>query len=109
MKDERISLVVKSIIWGLVWLVLALLIGFLITKTTNYKNFENVLFIEGLILIFIGIFSSISGDPMGVSMHYIEVRNKKQKPNVKTDIAFALSTFSLLIGGALSVIITFIM
>ena len=58
MKDERISLVVKSINWGLVWLVL--------------------------------------------------LRNKKQKHNVKTDIAFAISTFSLLIGGALSAIITFI-
>lgn len=109
MKDERISLVIKSIIWGVVWLAVASLVGFLITKFTNYKSFKNVLFIEGLVLIFIGIFASISGDPMGVSMHYLEAKMKKQKSSVKTDISFALSTFSLLIGGILAVTLTFIM
>lgn len=109
MKDERISLVIKSAIWGVVWLALASLVGFLITRFTQYKSFENVLFIEGLVLVFVGIFASISGDPMGVSMHYLEARMNKQKSNVKNDIAFALSTFSLLIGGVLSVAITFLM
>lgn len=122
MKDERISLVIKSIIWGFVWLALAALIGFIITRVTEYKSFENVLFIEGLIMIFIGIATSISGDPMGISLQglgqnnaqYINNANleiskmEKQRVTVKKNIAFALSTFSLLIGGILSAGITFL-
>lgn len=122
MRDERISLVIKSIIWGLGWFVLAALIGFIIIKLAPNKNFKDILFIEGLILIFVGIFASISGDPMGLSMQglgqsnaqYITNANlevskiAKQKANVKINIAFALSTFSLLIGGILSAVITFI-
>ncbi|MCF0149231.1 MAG: hypothetical protein HUJ77_12645 [Clostridium sp.] len=123
MKDERISLVLKSIIWGTGWLALAALIGFIITKVTEYKSFENVLFIEGLILIFVGIFASISGDPMGLSLQGLGQNNaqylasanlevskmEKQKSNMKINISFALSTFSLLIGGILAAIVTFVM
>ena len=122
MKDERISLLIKSIIWGVIWLGVASLVGLLITKFTNYKSFENVLFIEGLIMIFIGIATSISGDPMGISLQglgqnnaqYINNANleiskmEKQRVTVKRNIAFALSTFSLLIGGILSAGITFL-
>lgn len=118
MKDERISLLIKSIIWGVVWLGLAALIG----KVTSYKDFESVLFIEGLILIFVGIFASISGDPMGLSLQglgqsnaqYIANANlevskmSKEKVSGKINIGFALSTFSLVIGGILSAVITFI-
>ena len=122
MKDERISLLIKSIIWGTVWLGLAALIALIITKVTSYKDFENVLFIEGLILIFVGIFASISGDPMGLSLQglgqsnaqYIANANlevskmSREKVSGKIDIRFALSTLSLVIGGILSAAITFI-
>ena len=122
MKDERISLLIKSIIWGTVWLGLAALIALIITKVTSYKDFENVLFIEGLILIFVGIFASISGDPMGLSLQglghsnaqYIANANlevskmSREKVSGKIDIGFALSTLSLVIGGILSAAITFI-
>ena len=108
MKNRIINILVKSIIWGLVWFGLAALIGFIITKISPDKSFKNILFIEGLVIIFGGIFASISGDPMGISMNYLEAKMKGRKSNVKTDISFALSTFSLLIGGILSVISTFI-
>ena len=122
MKDERVYLAIKSIVWGFVWLALAALVGFIITKVTSNKSFENALFIEGLIMIFVGIATSISGDPMGTSLQalgennaqYMAIANlevskmEKKKSNVKRNIAFALSTFSLLIGGILSVIVTFI-
>ena len=79
-------------------------------------------FIEGLIMIFVGIATSISGDPMGTSLQalgennaqYMAIANlevskmEKKKSNVKRNIAFALSTFSLLIGGILSIIVTFL-
>lgn len=122
MKNRIINILVKSIIWGLVWLGLAALIGFIITKFSPDKSFENILFIEGLVLVFGGIFASISGDPMGLSMQglgqnnaqYITNANleiakmEKEKSGANIDIGFSLSTFSLLIGGILSVIITFL-
>lgn len=122
MKNRIVNILVKSIIWGVVWLGVAALIGFIITKISPNKNFENVLFIEGLVLVFGGIFASISGDPMGLSIQglgqnnaqYIANANleiskmEKEKSGMKIDIGFSLSTFSLIIGGILSVILTFI-
>ena len=123
MKDERIYSFIKSLIWGLGWFVVASLIGFIIIKVMPFKSFKDILFIEGLVLIFAGVFASISGNPMGLSVQglgqnnaqYIANANleiskrEKEKFNVKTNIAFALSTFSLVIGGVLSIILTFIM
>ena len=122
MKDERLTILKKSFIWGLVWLILAVIIGFIITKFMSSRSLQDILFIEGLVLIFIGIFASISGDPRAVSIQglgqnnaqYINNANlevarlEKEKVHIKTDIKFALSTFSLVIGWVLSIIVTFI-
>ncbi|MCR1950866.1 hypothetical protein NSA50_07305 [Clostridium sp. DSM 100503] len=122
MKDNRINLVIKSLLWGIAWLGVAALIGFIITKVTPYKNFENILFIEGIILVFVGIFASISGDPMGLSMQglgqnsaqyaasaNLEVtKMEREKSNRKLDVALAVSTFSLILGGLFSAGVTFI-
>lgn len=122
MKDNRISLVIKSFLWGIAWFGVAVLIGFIITEVTAYKNFENILFIEGIILVFVGIFASISGDPMGLSMQglgqdsaqysasaNLEVtKMEREKSNRKLDVALAVSTFSLILGGVFSAGLTFI-
>ncbi|GAA0107702.1 hypothetical protein PMY56_17525 [Clostridium tertium] len=122
MKDNRINLVIKSFLWGIAWFGVAVLIGFIITKVTAYKNFENILFIEGIILVFVGIFASISGDPMGLSMQglgqnsaqysasaNLEVtKMEREKSNRKLDVALAVSTFSLILGGVFSAGLTFI-
>ena len=122
MKDNRISLVIKSFLWGIAWFGVAVLIGFIITKVTAYKNFENILFIEGIILVFVGILASISGDPMGLSMQglgqnsaqysasaNLEVtKMEREKSNRKLDVALAVSTFSLILGGVFSAGLTFI-
>ncbi|WP_066894515.1 hypothetical protein [Clostridium nigeriense] len=122
MKDERVLTLTKSLVWGLIWLIIASIVGFILTKFMTSRSFQDILFIEGLVLIFAGIFASISGDPRGVSMQglgqnnaqYINnanlevARMEKEKVHIKTDIKFALSTFSLVIGGILSVALTFI-
>ena len=122
MKDNRINLVIKSFLWGIAWFGVAVLIGFIITKVTSYKNFENILFIEGIILVFVGIFASISGDPMGLSMQglgqnsaqysasaNLEVtKMEREKSNRKLDVALAVSTFSLILCGVFSAGLTFI-
>lgn len=122
MKDKRLVILLKSLIWGFMWLIIASIIGYIISKSMTSRSFQDILFIEGLVLIFTGIFASISGDPRGVSMQglgqnnaqYINNANlevsrmEQEKVHIKTDIKFALSTFSLVIGGILSVIVTFI-
>lgn len=122
MKDDRLVILLKSLIWGLMWLIIASILGFIISKIMTSRSFQDILFIEGLVLIFIGIFASISGDPRGISMQglgqnnaqYINnanlevARMEKEKVHIRTDIKFALSTFSLVIGGILSVVVTFI-
>ncbi|MDU1277606.1 MAG: hypothetical protein E6342_04030 [Clostridium sp.] len=68
MKNNRISFFIKAVIYGFVWLGVVTMIGFIITSSTLYNSFQNVLFIEGLLLIFIGIFSSISADSIALSL-----------------------------------------
>ena len=68
MKNNRISFFIKAVSYGFGWLGVVTMIGFIITSSTLYNSFQNVLFIEGLLLIFIGIFSSISADSIALSL-----------------------------------------
>lgn len=122
MENSRGKLILKSIIWGIAWFGVASIVGLVIVKLAKDKSFENILFIEGIVLIFVGIFASISGDPIGLSLQgagqnsaqYLSNANleitkmEREKTNRKLDIALAVSTFSLIIGGAISIIFTFI-
>lgn len=122
MKDNRLGSLLKSLLWGIGWFLLAIVIGFLITKITLYKSFESVVFIEGLILIFVGIFTSISGNPMGISMQGLGQNNSQfisnanlevarienDKSDRKLDILFAVSTLALVVGGVLSIGVAYI-
>lgn len=104
MKNHKIALFIKTAIYGFGWLGLATMIGFIISSSTRYNSFQNILFVEGLLLIFIGIFSSISSDSIALSLMG-GVRSYRTEIN----ISLALSSFSLIIGGILSTALTFIM
>jgi hypothetical protein len=106
---------------GIVWFLIAIGIGLLIMKFTSY-NFKDILFMEGILLIIIGALSSIGGNPMGLSLQSLgqvnsqfasnvnlEVTTKeKNSYNLKTTISFGVSMIALIIGGALSILLNFI-
>ncbi|MBD7914956.1 hypothetical protein H9660_07325 [Clostridium sp. Sa3CUN1] len=104
MKNNRISLIQKIITGSLVWFALSIIVGILITKFTQFNSLQDVLFVEGLLLIFIGIFSSISADSISFFLNG-GFRTYRSKIN----LLFSLGTFSLFVAGVMSSVITFIM
>ena len=112
----------KCILWGVIWAIILFIIANILV---NLKGFllKDVLFIEGIIFIMLGLFACIGGNPMGLSMQglgqnnaqYIANANlevskmeKDKTNNIKTTISAGLSTVSLIIGGLLVIAINFI-
>ncbi|WP_238881470.1 hypothetical protein [Clostridium sp. YIM B02551] len=121
MKFINSKQLLKCALAGIVWFIITIGIGLLIMKFTKY-NFKDILFMEGILLIIIGVLSSIGGNSMGLSLQSLgqvnsqyasnvnlEVtRKEKNNYNIKTTISFGVSMIALIIGGALSIILNFI-
>lgn len=112
----------KCAVFGIIWAVLLVGIALIIT---NFKGYElkDMLFIEGIIFVIGGVLSSLEGNSMGLSMQglgqtnaqYITNANlqvtkmeKDKTKNIKTTISVGLNTVSLVIGGILVIVISFI-
>ena len=120
--DNIIKKISKCIILSVIISIIFILIGFIIVKYKNY-NLKDVLFIEGILLVVLGFISSIGGNPMGASIQSIGQSNAQYRSNInleisriekertkdtlKNIISIGLSTVSLVISGAICVIIAF--
>jgi len=114
---------VKYIFFEILLSVILLLIGLVIMYFTNY-NFKDVLFVEGMVVIILGIFSGISGNSTGLSLQgmgqnnaqyvsnanleTLKMEKEKTKNNLNPNISIGLNMVSLIIGGAICIIIEFI-
>ena len=114
---------VKYIFFEILLSVILLLIGLAIVYFTNY-NFKDVLFVEGMVVIILGIFSGISGNSTGLSLQgmgqnnaqyvsnanleTLKMEKEKTKNNLNPNISIGLNMVSLIIGGAICIIIDFI-
>ena len=122
MDKSVLKTIVKCVIFGVIWAIILFGVALVIA---NFKGYElkNILFIEGIIFVMIGILSSIGGNPMGLSMQglgqsnaqYIANGNlevakmeKDKTKSVKTTVSIGLSTVSLVIGGVLVITLNFI-
>ncbi len=95
----------------------------MIVNFTSY-SLKDVLFVEGIVLVALGALSSIGGNPKGLSLQalgqdnaqYVANANlevtKMEKQmhhnNIKTNLRSSFNIISLIIGGAISIIINFI-
>lgn len=107
--------------WSVITTVIALILGFAITKMFSY-NLKDVLFAEGIMFIIAGILSSISGNPKGLSLQglgsanaqYIasanlEIQKKEMNgKNKKVDIQIAFSNIALIVAGIVCIIVNYI-
>lgn len=114
---------VKYIFFEILLSVILLLIGLAIVYFTTY-NFKDVLFVEGMVVIILGIFSGISGNSTGLSLQgmgqnnaqyvsnanleILKMEKEKTKNNLNTNIRIGLNMVSLIIGGGICIIIDFI-
>ncbi len=112
----------KCILWGLVWSIILFIIANILV---NLKGFllKDVLFIAGIIFIMLGIFSCIGGNPMGLSLQSLGQNNAQYNTNanlevskmensnkykLKNTISISTSSVSLILAGAVCVLINYI-
>jgi hypothetical protein len=125
MDNYKIKLFLKFVLFGVIWALISAGIGLLISEFMDY-NFRDIFFVEGMLLIMIGIFSSIGGKLTGlplqlkssnaqyVSNAYLQMKDieKKEKKNNsdvrKANISIGISGIALIVGGLICMIINFV-
>lgn len=123
MDNYKIKLFLKFVLFGVIWALISAGIGLLISEFTDY-NFRDVFFVEGMVLIIIGIFSSIGGkltglplqlkslNPQYVTNGYLQMKDieKKEKNSDvrKMNISIGISGIALIVGGVICMIINFV-
>lgn len=70
MVKSRLKIIFLMIIYSLIFVGVGYLIGILISHWLGYK-FQDVMFVEGILVAIVGLFSMMKGNPSGISMHEI--------------------------------------
>ncbi|MEW8995171.1 hypothetical protein [Clostridium sp.] len=122
MDKSQIKSLIKCVVWGIIWSIILVLIGLGIVNFTTY-NLKDVLFIEGIILVILGVSSFLGGNPTGLSLQglgqtnaqYIANANlevtrmeKEKTTTIKNNFKASINTVSLVMGGVICIIINFI-
>ena len=121
MDNSIVKRLLKCGLFGLLWFIILVILALLIVNFKKY-NFNDVLFIEGMILVVIGVLSSLGGNPMGLSLQslgqmnsqYVAKANlevskrEKSKTSLKTTLSISLSMAAFVIGGLISILASFI-
>lgn len=119
MNKEKVD--IKSIIKLVISAILFLILGFIISKVSDY-NLNNVFFVEGIILIFGGILSSMKGNTKGLSMQglgrieaqYISninleiTKREREKVNLKEEMKFVFSDLVLILSGLTCIVVNYL-
>lgn len=123
MNTNIFKTICKCISWSIFILSLILLSAYIITCYKNYL-FENVLFVESIIIIMFGFFASISGNSSGLyfqtaeqnssqfkaleTLKITEIEKEKTKGLDNLNIISSISTVSLVFSGLLGVIASYL-
>lgn len=122
MDKDQIKTLLRCIVFGFIWIAITAGVGMLIVDLAGY-NFKDVMFIEGIVLVILGLFASVSGNPMGLCIQALGNSNSQyvantnlqiakvdleRKTNIKTTIKMSISTVALVMGGILSILVSFL-
>lgn len=121
MDNSIVKRLLKCGLFGLLWFIILVILALLIVNFKKY-NFNDVLFVEGMILVVIGVLSSLGGNPMGLSLQSLGQMNsqyvananlevskrEKSRASLKTTLSISLSMAAFVIGGLISILASFI-
>lgn len=123
MEKNNLKKLFKCIYFGVLWGIVVTLLGIITTSIRGY-DISEVLFIEGIVVIGIGLFSFVGGDSMGLSLNGLGSQSAQYSANVSLDttdkdrenssnfrkINFELgrSGIAILVGGIIPVVISFL-
>lgn len=122
MRKLNYSLLIKCIVFGVICSLILVIIGLFIKNYAN-SNFKDILFLEGIIVVILSTMASVGGNSFGLSMgalgqmnsQYVanvnleahKVEKEKTKGNITT-LNFGLISTSMIIGGLICIIGSFI-
>ncbi|MCR1949659.1 MULTISPECIES: hypothetical protein [Clostridium] len=114
----------KFITIFIISLIVSFSLGEIISNFKGY-NFRDVLFVEGIIILMMGIFSAVGGNPMSLSLQDFgrinpqwlanisletnEIDRRRIIDSCKVNINIDITTVSLVIGGLISSLISSIL
>lgn len=113
----------KVALFSLIWIIAVFVLAFIITGVSTY-NFDDTLFVLGIIVFLIGVLSNISGEPVGLSMQSLGSINAQQVANanlevkkleeeklknVKATLKEGFNSYSMVLAGAILIIVNFMM
>lgn len=114
----------KFITICIISLMVTFSLGEIISSFQGY-NFRDVIFVEGIIILMMGIFSAVGGNPMSLSLQDFGQINPQWLANIsletneidrrriidscKVNINIDITTISLVIVGSISLLISFIL
>lgn len=121
MGNFDIKSIKKVALFSVAWTIALLILAFIITGISSY-NFKDTLFVLGIIVFLIGILSNISGEPKGLSMQSLGSINAQQVSsanleikkleeeklkNAKATLKEGFNSYSMVIAGAVLIIVNF--
>ena len=121
MYKSRIRSFGKCVMYAAILIAVLILTALVITKAVMYP-LNDVLFMEGILFIMLGIFSSIGGNPIGLSFQVMEQNNAQylakfdnenfelekkngESPKIETTINVSTTMISLVISGVVCILI----
>lgn len=118
--NENNKIIAKCIKSSILWSTILIIIAIIITKITN-NTFQDVLFFEGIFTTIIGVMGFIEGSSSRFQIHplndmtaqYMTNINleilRKEQHTLKTESNPSVSTFVILIAGAVCLAISFLL
>lgn len=116
----NIKLLIKYTLWGVIWAVAFIILGFIIKKFSTF-SLKDILFVEGILLVIFGAASCIGGNPLGLSIQALgqpnaqyaayanlEVTRMEREKLSKFNFKTAFNLISLVLAGLICIIINFI-
>ncbi|WP_196000215.1 hypothetical protein [Clostridium sp. 1001271B_151109_B4] len=114
----------KCMLYAVILSAVLILTALVITKTAMCP-LNDVLFMEGILFVMLGIFSSIGGNPIGLSFQVTEQNNaqylakfdnesfelekkNEELPKIETTINISTTMISLVIAGVVCILINYI-
>ena len=114
----------KFLVISLTSIIIALSLGRFISSFQGY-HFRDIIFVEGIVILMMGLFSSIGGNPMSlslqdfgqinpqwlanVSLETNEIDRKRIVDSCKVTLNIDIINISLMLGGTITLIISFIL
>ncbi|WP_300384122.1 hypothetical protein [Clostridium sp.] len=120
MNSKSFKSLINTFGFSIIWFLIASFISLFMVKLNFISNFENVLYIIGLIVFSLGVFSGISGNEIELSLQGItenisqyvyisSINNERLTKEVihrKLEINYEAVSVSLILGGVLCMVFT---